>query len=544
MMATHPDGRTHASECLDDETLSAFLEGRLAPSLVTRIDGHAASCAACRELLAASAKVAGDSVAARVGASVLLSPGPGKRQGRIGTTLKEKWRLDALVGTGGMAEVYSGTHRNGKRVAIKILLPQLAVDPELCRRFVQEGYIANQIGHSGVVSVHDDDVTDEGAPFLVMDLLEGECISDMIARGRMPIAESVRITRALLDILAAAHAKSVLHRDVKPGNIFRTTAGEVRLLDFGIARLADSGNTNATVTGATMGTPAYMPPEQARGIMREVDARSDVWATGAVLFSMLTGTKVRDGQSNNEILILAATQPVRPIRETAPWVPAPLAAIIDRALSFAKTDRFGSASEMAAAIDALPPDALRDLGTEATVMFQPRTVVPSTVAEPPPFTMMGSATSVPPTGPSFSYPQPTSNGAKAKQIAIVAAGGVAALAAMIGVTSTLFSSSHRAPTVAPPTVVSALPPAATTLPPKVEPPAVTTPPVVATGAPTLEEPTPKPAAAEVKPAPKSTVTPSTKPKSAPTVAATAGRTSATPPSPVKSSAPDPYDRRL
>lgn len=423
----HSQVARSASRCFDDGTLGAFLEGRLEAEKVAQIDAHAASCPACRELIAFGARVA-DSAGGtpRVGASILLAPSTARR---VGATLKNKWRLDAVVGVGGMAEVYAGTHRNGKRVAVKILLPQLAVDPELCRRFIQEGYIANQIDHPNVVAVHDDDVTDDGAPFIVMDLLEGDSVADIIARGRMPAAESVRVACELLDALAAAHGKGILHRDVKPGNVFRTTSGAVKLLDFGIARVLDAAG--ATITGATMGTPAYMPQEQARGLHREVDARSDVWAAAATLFSMLTAAKVRDAETNNELLVMAVTQPVAPIRERAPWISAPLAAVIDKALSFEKADRFASAQEMARALRALPAEALEDPAVAATVPGQPPTYVPPTIATPPPASMSMTSVRTNPSGPASTLFRRRTGAGRPSNGPLILAGGAFSLAVLV-----------------------------------------------------------------------------------------------------------------
>jgi eukaryotic-like serine/threonine-protein kinase len=390
--------RARASQrgCVDDSTLAALFEGRLAQATIAEIDAHAASCDACRELLAMGARANESGLSPKgPGPSLIL----GSAAKRVGTVLKDKWTIEGLLGAGGMAEVFAATHRNGKRVAIKILLPQLAVAPEIARRFVREGYIANQVAHPGVVPVHDDDVTDDGAPFLVMDLLEGEALNEKLVRGRLPVPEAVRIADALLDVLEAAHRKGILHRDIKPGNVFVTTQGDVKLLDFGIARAPNPDTAHGTQTGATMGTPAYMPPEQARGRTREVDARSDVWAAGATLFSMLTASPVRQAATPNELLVAAITQPVGSIREIAPWIHADLAALVDRALAFDKEARFSSAIAMQAALRALPQPALVDPGPSATVIERPlfaASTIRSVDAKPTP---AATAYAVPPSTP-------------------------------------------------------------------------------------------------------------------------------------------------
>jgi len=159
-------------------------------------------------------------------------------------------------------------------------------------RFLSEGYAANAVQHGGVVSVLDDDVTDEGCPFLVMDLLDGETIDARLVRyGTLSLEETCATAAGVLEVLAAAHAVGIVHRDIKPGNVFRTTTAQNKLLDFGIARVRElSPHSNMTEVGSTMGTPAYMPPEQARGDLAAVGTRSDVYALGAILYEILALT--------------------------------------------------------------------------------------------------------------------------------------------------------------------------------------------------------------------------------------------------------------
>jgi eukaryotic-like serine/threonine-protein kinase len=240
---------------------------------------------------------------------------------RIGQVLKEKWRLDVLLGVGGMAAVYAATHRNGSRCAVKVLHSELSVNPEVRTRFLREGYAANSVGHDGVVRVSDDDVSQDGAAFLVMELLEGESLEERRTRagGRLGEDEVLSVADQLLDVLIAAHAKGVVHRDLKPENVFLTRIGIVKVLDFGIARLKELSSTSrATRTGTSMGTPAFMPPEQARGVWEEVDARSDLWAVGATMFSLLSGAEVHTGRTGNEILIAAATKPAPSLASVMP----------------------------------------------------------------------------------------------------------------------------------------------------------------------------------------------------------------------------------
>ncbi|MCU0680820.1 MAG: serine/threonine protein kinase [Polyangiaceae bacterium] len=288
---------------------------------------------------------------------------------RVGRVLKDKWHLDKLLGIGGMAAVYEATHRNRSRVAVKMLHPSLSLDRDVRQRFLREGYVANSVEHDGVVRVLDDDVDEDGTAFLVLDLLEGETLDARWARagGRLPLDEVASLMADILDVLAAAHGKGVVHRDVKPENIFLTTRGEVKLLDFGIARLREtSASDQAALTrsGATMGTPVFMAPEQARGRWEQVDERTDVWAVGAMMFTLLSGHWVHEAETWNETLILAAIRPARSLGEVLPEAPPVLASVVDRALAFEKGDRWESADAMRVALQALSPAELVPLKVE------------------------------------------------------------------------------------------------------------------------------------------------------------------------------------
>ncbi len=252
-----------------------------------------------------------------------------------------------------MANVYAATHRNGSKVALKILHKSLASDVALCERFAREGYFANAIGHPGVVRAIDDDMTEDGCPFLVLELLEGETLDERRRRegGTLPLAWLLPVADSILDVLAAAHAHEIVHRDVKPSNIFITSAGVVKVLDFGVARWNDGKSSSPmTKVGMVVGTPAYMPPEQALGRREEVDAKSDLWAVGATLFMALSGESVHAGGDAKAKLIATARSAARPLRDVAPDVPRAVAAVIDRALAFHKGARWADAESMREAL--------------------------------------------------------------------------------------------------------------------------------------------------------------------------------------------------
>jgi serine/threonine protein kinase len=298
--------------------------------------------------------------------------------------LKDKWRIDSFLGEGGVAAVYAATHRNGKRVAVKVLHPHLASIPEVRDRFLREGYLANRVDHPGAVGVLDDDVTDDGLVFFVMDLLDGESLEKRLAReGSLPLADVLGITAKLLDVLAAAHAKGIVHRDIKPENIFLLRDGSQRLLDFGIARLHEQAVTkNATQTGAAMGTPSYMPPEQARGHWDRVDGRSDLWAVGATMFTLLTGRCVHEGATINETLLLAMVAPAPVLASVWPAAPAPIAALVDRALASAMDERWPDAVTMLQAVYAASA-ALASMPSTSARPVSPMAAAPAMLQHTP-----------------------------------------------------------------------------------------------------------------------------------------------------------------
>lgn len=283
-------------------------------------------------------------------------PQMARAQARVGMVLSGKWTLESLIGVGGMAAVYAATHRNGKRVAVKMLHGELGHNEEVQRRFLQEGYAANTIQHDGAVSVLDDDVAPDGSAFIVMELLEGETLENRWERlgQRLPAREVLAIVDQLLDVLAAAHAKNVVHRDIKPENLFLTKGGALKVLDFGIARVfeaqAPASRPSSTRVGMVMGTPAFMAPEQALARWDEVDGRTDLWAVGATMFTLLSGRYVHEALSEHEQLILSATRRAPPLESVAPGMPAMAAAIVDRALAFEKSERWADATSMQAAV--------------------------------------------------------------------------------------------------------------------------------------------------------------------------------------------------
>jgi eukaryotic-like serine/threonine-protein kinase len=323
-----------------------------------------------------------------------------RAQGRLGTVLCGKYRLDSVLGVGGMAVVFAATHRNQMRVAIKMLHSELSVNEQLRTRFLREGYAANTVDHPGAVAVLDDDTAEDGAAFLVMERLEGEEVDRLWEQwGRhLPPDLVLALGSQLLDVLAAAHAKAIIHRDIKPSNLYVTRDGTLKVLDFGIARVRDAASTgpSATSTGMMLGTPAYMAPEQALGKSKQIDGTTDVWSVGATLFTLLSGRYVFEGESVTEVVVLVATQPARSLATVAPHVDPRIVQLVDRALAFHKTERWPSAAAMRDAVretyqavfgTRLTKEPLEKLFMEVPLAIASTAHAPSTLPPPTPVSL-------------------------------------------------------------------------------------------------------------------------------------------------------------
>ncbi len=271
---------------------------------------------------------------------------------RLGRVIAQKWRLEKVIGAGGMAAVYRASHVNNlKAVAIKMLHPELGGSGDLKRRFLREGYVANKVGHRGSVSIIDDGTDEDGAAFLVMELLEGETLGERAGSrgGILSPRETLAHADRILDVLIAAHGEGIVHRDLKPDNIFLTADGELKILDFGVARIMEAGEAQ-TRAGVVMGTPEYMAPEQARGRSEQIDGRTDLFAVGALMFRLMTGKYVHEGQTGNETLLLAMTEPAPKLASVMTDADPDLANVVDTALEYDKEKRFADAKTMQSAV--------------------------------------------------------------------------------------------------------------------------------------------------------------------------------------------------
>lgn len=265
-----------------------------------------------------------------------------------GTVLAARFRIENVLGLGGMGVVYRATDLAlDIPVALKLLRPELAARPDSFERFRQELLTARQVSSARVVRIHDL-AQDEGQWFITMDLIEGDALDRRIDReGALPPDQAIAIARQLAEGLAAAHAKGVVHRDLKPANVLLDAQGNAYITDFGVARSLASGGL--TQSGAVIGTPDYLSPEQARG--EPVDGRSDLYALGLILYEMLTGAMPFTGGTIPEILaqrMMRTPPPVTQVRpETPPWI----ARLVDRLLRPQPAHRLQSADEVIRAID-------------------------------------------------------------------------------------------------------------------------------------------------------------------------------------------------
>lgn len=276
---------------------------------------------------------------------------------RVGSLLDAKWQLDGLLGRGGMATVYAATNRSTKaRVAIKVLLAEFAQDLDVRERFVREARIANSIDHPACVAVLDEGLSDRGEIFLVMELLEGTTL-DAYVRSKGPklsFEQKLAFFEPVLEVLGECHAAGIIHRDIKPANIFLTSKGQVKVLDFGIARLRETKSAiEATKQGTVLGTPAYMSPEQALGLGDLVDGRSDLWSVGACIYTLISGRRVHHARSENESMVMAATRSAGSLAIVAPEMPVEVVTFVDKALAHDKAHRFADARAMRGALGAL-----------------------------------------------------------------------------------------------------------------------------------------------------------------------------------------------
>jgi serine/threonine-protein kinase len=271
-----------------------------------------------------------------------------------GTTIGS-YRVLGLLGRGGMGAVYLAEHvLLGRRAAIKVLLPALSADGVVLQRFFNEARAVTQIADPGIVQVFDFGHDDNGA-YIVMELLDGETLGARIARGGLAATDCVRLIRLAATSLQAAHAKGIIHRDLKPENLFvvadaAVTGGErVKILDFGVAKLSRDDAVSATMSGAMLGTPLYMSPEQCRGA-GAVDHRSDIYALGCVIMAGLTGQPPFPLAASGELIVAHLQEPPPAASARVLGLPPAVDAILARCLAKEPDDRYQTMAELAQAL--------------------------------------------------------------------------------------------------------------------------------------------------------------------------------------------------
>jgi serine/threonine-protein kinase len=457
---------------------------------------------------------------------------------QIGELLAGKYRVERVLGAGGMGVVVEATHLElEQQVAVKFLLAEAVGSPDAAARFVREARAAVKIKSEHVARVIDVGRLDNGAPYIVMEFLHGHDLGAEIARGRLTIEDAVDYVIQACDAMAEAHAAGIVHRDLKPSNLFLSPrsdgAGHVKVLDFGISKVnvPDISEASLTKTSTLMGSPYYMSPEQMRSA-RTVDHRTDVWSLGVILYELLAGTPPFHGESLPHLFTQIMTEPPLPLAPLRPDVPPELEQVLIHCLTKDREQRYQSVGEFAAAL--MPFAPRRSRYTAERIMkvsgihanFDPSMPAPSLGASsakavvpslPPPPTAqtLGARTNA-------AWSETRGGTKPGPRTAAKVAGGVAGVALLGAV---LFFALRRAPEVAQPSPSSET---AVQPPPQVpvklleaksaervapSPPSATVAPVVASSEPELVQPLPvaprpkkTPSAARPEPAPEPKVT--------------------------------------
>ncbi len=329
--------------CLDPELADAYARGALTQGERDQVLGHLDGCERCRrlcsELLGLEAPRA----------ELPLEPG---------AVVLERFRIDRLLGRGGMGAVYEAWHLQlQRRFALKVMLPSLRSDAQMAQRFLREARAAARLSSPHIGRVHDFGSLPDGSPFMVMEYLEGETLEAALARGALPLEDALRLFRQALEALAEAHEAGIVHRDFKPANLFlaRNEEGRVsvKVLDFGIAKSVNpelEHGLGATTGLALVGSPVFMAPEQLLP-GAPIDARCDVWAAGCVLYQALTGSPPFVRGSLTELARAIQTEPHRPLAQVRPEAPNALSELIDLCLEKDAAKRFAAAPELLVALD-------------------------------------------------------------------------------------------------------------------------------------------------------------------------------------------------
>src|SRR5499427_4529255 len=289
------------------------------------------------------------------------------------------YEIVGAIGAGGMGEVYKARDtRLGREVAIKLLRAEKLSSPERTARFIQEARSASALNHSHIVTIHDIGA-EGGRDFIVMEYIKGRPLDQLIPPTGMPVGQVLRLAVQIADALSKAHAAGIIHRDLKPGNIMVTEEGDVKLLDFGLAKLTDTSETSEfdrtltvqraqTEEGTIVGTLSYMSPEQAEG--KKLDARSDIFSFGAVMYEMVTGRRAFAGGSSASTISAILREEPKPASQVTEGTPRDLERVIGRCLRKSPDRRFQTMADLRVALEELKEES--DSGTLGTALAGPR----------------------------------------------------------------------------------------------------------------------------------------------------------------------------
>jgi serine/threonine protein kinase len=320
------------------------------------------------------------------------------RMPKEGDLIAGKYRVEKILGKGGMGSVYSARHQTTNRVfALKLMASSLSGDPDAKERFIREAKLAGSIDHPGVVDIYDVGYHDVSL-YMVMDLLRGESLGQRLKRGALSTAEAVHLMMGVLKGVAAAHAKGIVHRDLKPDNIFlHREAGrqeeEPKILDFGVSKslVGATGLPALTQTGTMLGTPIYMSPEQVHG-SKYVDRRTDIYSLGVILYQMLSGQLPFQAENFASLVLEIVSGKPKPLESLVPGLPEGLSAVVMRAMAASADDRYPEAESMARAL--APFDVLAAPGTRSP-SARPTVQEAQPLSSAPPPSVSGQPASMP-----------------------------------------------------------------------------------------------------------------------------------------------------
>jgi eukaryotic-like serine/threonine-protein kinase len=459
----------------------------------------------------------------------------------VGDVLAGKYRVERVLGQGGMGVVVAATHLAlDQLVALKFMLPQAASSADAVARFLREARAAVRLRSQHVGKVLDVGTLETGAPYIVMEYLDGIDLGALLQqRGRLPVEEAVGYLLQAIDALAEAHTAGIVHRDLKPANLFVTRQNDgsplVKVLDFGISKM-QLGTEGLTATTAIMGSPAYMSPEQLRA-SRDADARSDIWSLGVILYQLVSGMVPYSADTMPELCVKILTDPLPPLSHAALGVPASFTAVVERCLEKDRQRRFNNVAELALALEPFADLRNRGLASRAASVMGVRAV-----PAPPP--AVAAAATLPPQSVSTSElvksgitMAPSTPSSPRRRLVALGAG---ALVVAVVVVAVLASGRRAAAPVAAPVAAPAAPAPAMVEPTPAPAPAATPPPPapapVASVDAGLPAPAPPAVTAEAKPARK-------KPSSTRAKSTTPAAAGAAPAKPAPAPEDDPMDSR-